>query len=171
MNRGITLLEMLVVVVVICILAALALSLQRSTRHPHHVTSCANNLSQMWKMQNVYMSRFGGPMKAMPEATGQTFWRALTTTQPPLIDPTVYDIFICPVLGTSRDGDCDYAGPSRRMNQIADGDPVGADLPENHKEDAKGPGSGNVLRKSGDVLEVTGPDWAKLMTDPNFPVR
>ena len=55
------------------------------------------------------------------------------------------------------------------MSRLADGDMVGADERENHKEGANDEGSGNVIRKSGDVLEITGPDWAKAISDPNFP--
>ena len=171
MKKGITLLEVIAIAVVVCILAALVLSFQERPYRMARVTSCANNLSQMWKMQMVYTSQFGGPSKAMPEATGQAFWRALTTTRPPLIDESVNDIFICPVLGTSDSGNCDYGGPAKKVSQLAAGDMVGADLPGNHSEGTGDPASGNVLRKSGDVMEVTGPDWVKLMADPLFPVR
>ena len=136
------------------------------------VTACANNLGQLWRMQNVYMSQFGGHgMRTMPPTTGSAFWKVLTTNQPPLIDETVNDIFLCPVKGTSVSDECDYAGPAKRIGLLLDGDPVGADLPDNHSDGPNDEGGGNVLRKSGDVIEVTGPDWRKLTTDPLFPIR
>ena len=170
MNRGLTLLELMVIIVVILILSALLVpAVVRPAGHRHPVITCANNLCQMWKMQNVYMSQYGGREKAMPSVTGQAFWKALTTTQPPLIDASVNDIFLCPVLGTSEAGACDYGGPAKKVSTLADDAPVGADLPDNHKEGPNDPGSGCVLRKSGDVTELVGPDWKKLVADPLYP--
>ena len=126
-------------------------------RRPASDTRCAHNLSQMWKMQNVYMSQFGGRTKSMPAETGTAFWRALTTTVPPLIDTTVSDIFLCPVKGDSPEGEIDYSGPAVRISLLADGDPVAADKIGNHED------GGNVLRKSGDVVshDPKDPIWAE----------
>ena len=168
MKRGITLFEVIAIVFLLAVLAALILPALEGTRRPHKVTQCANNLLQLWKMQNVYMS-LDNPHHQMPTATGSAFWKALATTQPPLIDLMINDIFLCPLKGDSSPNECDYAGPTKRVNLLDDVDAVGADFRDNHKEYTEGVGSGNVLRKAGDVIEVTGPDWLKLTTDPLFP--
>ena len=48
----------------------------------------------------------------------------------------------------SAPGEYDYGGPAKPVNRLGDGDPVGADLPDNHQEGSSDAGSGNVLRKS-----------------------
>jgi prepilin-type N-terminal cleavage/methylation domain-containing protein len=174
-RNGFTLVELLVVIVIIGILAALLLPAITKAIHRARVTSCGNNLSQLWKMQNIYMSQFGGRMKAMPTSQGSAFWNALQTTQPPLIDPTVAEIFLCPVKGDSPVGEIDYYGPGNVVSRLGDGDPVGCDADENHAALGSGGGSndagGNCLRKSGDVLEMTGKEWTDMRSLPSAPKK
>jgi hypothetical protein len=139
-------------ILVLGILAALLLpAIARATRMAR-VTSCANNLSQLWRMQNVYMSQFGGRMKSMPDKTGAEFWLELNRTQPPLVDDFSLEIYLCP-LRDDHDR-CDYLGPAVPVSRLPGGDPVGADRPGNHGDDG-----GNLLRKSGDVIELKGREF------------
>lgn len=165
-RQGFTLVELLVVIVIIGILAALLLpAITRAIRRAR-VTSCANNLRQLWTLQTTYMSQFGGRMKAMPSLEGVAFWQALTTTTPPLIDQSEMEVFLCPVKGEPQIGEIDYYGPGKSVNRLNGGDPVGCDDPDNHREGNSTNGndaSGNVLRKSGDVLEYTGTEFNNIM--------
>ena len=145
-------------VFVIGILAALLLPAIAKATERAKVTSCANNLRQMWTLQSVYMSQFGGREKLLPTETGAAFWLKLTQTQPPLIDPTEHEVFLCPVHGVEIAGHCDYLGPAVDANSLKAEDPVGADAPHNHKN------GGNVLRKDGSILEVVDPEF-KAVTD------
>jgi len=130
---------------------------------PHHGlgparrTACANNLSQLYKLCNVYAANHRGKW---PQAEGEDLWVFLQTCQPPLIDPTMTDILLCPLKEEEPlAGSSDYRGPERPAAKLNPGDPLGADKPGNHGHKD----GGNVLRMDGSVMEhgLDDPEWLR----------
>lgn len=146
-NRGgLTFVEVLVVIVIVGILAALLIPhMFRRGRYDRRITICANNLSQLWKMENIYRSKFGGRLKLMYPGTGKDFWLHMMSTQPPLIESSLIDVYYCPAQESKAEG-THYLGPKSDVNDLKDEDVVGCDVSEHETS-----GGGNVLRKSGDV--------------------
>ena len=153
---GFTLVELLVVIVIIGILAALLLpQIARAIRNAR-VTGCASNLRSLWQSQFNYAAQYGRPNGIMPKETGGNFWLKLQQTPKPLIDR--YEPFFCPLANDEIvQGQTSFRGPATNVNKMDDKDPVGADknLPENNHGSGEG---GNVLTKTGDISEYSETD-------------
>jgi len=161
------LLRVVAVLGVVLILASLLVVSIARARRRSYTSGCAGNLRVLWTCQMNYAVQHGGPLKAMPDATGSEFWRALEKTSPPLIEENEREIFLCRHREEGRVGEIDYFGPGVPVQRLANADPVGCDDPRNHGGDG-----GNVLRKSGDVLEYTAVDLDTLLkTHPTPPRR
>ena len=141
-------------VVILIVGAALLVPFFVKAANRAKVTGCQGNLSTLWTMENVYAKDHGN---RMPEATGKDFWRALTRTNPPLLDESKWEISCCNARAEAKPGEIHYLGPASDVNRLGDYDPVGCDELFNHSSDGKG--GGNVLRKAGDVMELNGADW------------
>lgn len=113
---------------------------------------CAGNLRELWMLEMVYMSRFGGPAKRMPKETGSDFWVALTKTQPPLLEPGAGNHLVCPrrFLGNpaGEPRATSYWGPASDVNALGNDEAVGL---------CDDPGHGDrpiVLFKNGSILGI-----------------
>lgn len=146
-RRGYTLAELLVVIVLVAILGLLFATCARPIRGCGRMTGCANNLAQLWKMQNNYMVQYGGMEKRMPAETGTAFWLKLSEPPTMLIDNTLLEIYRCPFVAANEP--CSYRGPAMDVNIYHDDNVVGADLQGNHGSERH-----NVILKSGDVHSV-----------------
>ncbi|HLF94637.1 MAG TPA: hypothetical protein VJB14_14325 [Planctomycetota bacterium] len=157
MKKGPTLLEVMVIVVVIGILAALFLPSHGHLDHGNRNAYCANNLKQLYTMGHVYSTTHKGQW---PAERGQALWLKFQSMQPPLIEEDLKDLYFCPLKGEIGDvGQTDYRGPSGNVNHARAGEPIGADLPGNHGDHKPH----NVLRKAGDVqtVDLTDPLWTQ----------
>jgi type II secretory pathway pseudopilin PulG len=160
MNRGITLLEVVVIVAVVGIMAAIFLPLDRTAGAGRQRLACANHLKQLHAMGHIYASLHRG---RWPEETGAAFWTTFQRMNPPLLESDLNEIYFCPILAQPGDlGQTDYRGPASNVNPGTADDPIGADKIGNHGEGY----GGNVLRKAGDVQELDRDDplWGLCRT-------
>ena len=154
-KSGFTLVELLVVIVIIGILAALLLPQITAAIRNARITACASNLRSLWQSQLTWSSQYGGPHKTLPATAGGAFWLRLQEGERPLIGRN--EVFFCPFAGDEIvPGRTSFRGPASNVNRMDDKDPVGA---------CRHPGyAGNVLFKTGDVQTYPDEDpiWAEV---------
>ena len=109
-RRGLTLGEGIVLVFMVLVVAALfAVFLEGPFLGRARTIACANNLSQLWKMQCIYKHQHGGAWGIYVQDTGGAFWIRLSQGTKPLIDSSMVEIYACPVKRVPpRPGTTDY---------------------------------------------------------------
>jgi prepilin-type N-terminal cleavage/methylation domain-containing protein len=131
-DRGFTAVEMIVVVIVVGIAAAVTLpALLRGSRNLLHAR-CESNLRALWKAESDYRAKNG----ATPAARGSAYWAAVLG---PGADP---GLLVCPLSKGAR-----YRGPAADPTPLPPMAVIGSDAPGNHGE---GEG-GYILFKNGEV--------------------
>ena len=122
-------------------------------RKRERVAACADNLRALLRAEMVNLSMTGRRGALPDHPLGTPFWEQVRKTVPGL------DAHLaCPARRGPISGGIDYWGPSEKLSRLQGNGPVGCDAPGNH-----GRGGGNVLLKSGDVVESDGELWERCM--------
>jgi prepilin-type N-terminal cleavage/methylation domain-containing protein len=131
-DQGLTAVELIVVIVVAGIGAAVTVpALLRAGRNDRLAT-CESNLRALWKLDADLRAKGG----ALPSARGSAYWEKVAADSP--------NLATCPLSGLR------YRGPIADPGSLPPGAPVAADAPGAHgaKE------GGNVLFKIGEIRAV-----------------
>ena len=142
-NQGLTAVELIVVIVVVGIGAAVTVpALLRAGRNDRLAT-CESNLKALWKLEADLRAKG----VALPTARGSAYWEKLAADNPSLTT--------CPLSGLR------YRGPLADPGTLQPGAPMAADAPGSHG-DGEG---GNLLYKNGEVRAVRELDmqWTGLV--------
>lgn len=129
-DAGLTAVELVVVIMVVGIGAAVTVpALLRGGRNDH-LARCESNLRALWKADAAHRAKAG----SAPSARGRAYWDAVAANEK--------DIRAC-----SFPGHAPYRGPAADPGSLRPLDPIGADALDSH-----GPGEGgNVLLKTGEI--------------------
>ncbi len=138
-NRGLTLVEVLVVVMALVIVAALFLPALSQASRRDKVARCIRNLQTLHKAQAS-----AGPAGA---DLGSAYWLRLRGAVGP-------EALRCPLVDRPDAPECQYLGPRTDPATLRDVHPIGCDVEVNHSPDMRQ--GGNVLLKSGEVLTEKG---------------
>lgn len=156
-NRGLSLLEVIVILVLVGILGALLLPPICGRGHCTRMLACQSNLQQLYKLGTIYAINHKGEW---PPATGENLWLSLRNAVPPLIEPDHAGVLHCDVMDHELGPDeTNYRGPRFGWAKTGSGDIICADREGNHGDGE----SINVMFKDGSVLEVASADalWKK----------
>lgn len=166
-SHGFTLVEMLVVIVIISVLAALLLPIISGAIRQTKVVACQNNLSQLYKLGTIYSSTHKGNW---PSAKGEELWLSLRKAVPPLIAKEHAAVLHCSVTTDPADlgpDETNYRGPLVSFGKLNAVDALGADKAGNHGDQY----GGNVLYKDGRVeeLPLDDPNWSDIASSKLSP--
>ena len=144
----------LAAVLAVALLGSIGVVVALHVRKRERVVACAGNLKELWRAEMLRLSSSArrGPLPDHP--LGRESWERLRKTVAGLDEHVT-----CPVRRGSAAGEIQYWGPSEKLTRLNSAGPVGCDAPGNH-----GRGGGNVLLKSGDVVESDGELWERCMS-------
>ena len=147
---------------ILAILAGLAAPFIRKARAIGRLDSCAGNLRRLYTMKEQCYILHRRTMK-VDEPVGKAYWAQLSQVDPRYFEGLEKGFLECPAREPSGTTRIDRLGPPRQMSHIADSGPLGCDEEETHG-DREHP-TGLVLRKAGDLREVSGKDWISIHTE------
>ncbi len=162
---GFTLVELLIVIVIIAILAALLIPAIEAAIFAARETQCLRNLNQIGTMLEIYRKDFGSRLYLLPEATGRDFHRKLRSA---VADAGANDLWECPLEGDVTDPtQVDYRGPASNVNRAGNFrpiDPIAGDEPGNHGDPTRH--GVQILTKDRRVIKILSgetADWGNFL--------
>ena len=130
LRRGLTAVELIVVIIVVGIGAAVTVPAVLRAGRNERLAKCESNLRALWKLDADLRAKGGAP----PTGRGSAYWAMLAAKNP--------DLVTCPVSGHAH-----YRGPAVDPGSLPPGAPMAADAPGAHGADE----GGNVLFKVGEI--------------------
>ncbi|HTF56978.1 MAG TPA: prepilin-type N-terminal cleavage/methylation domain-containing protein [Planctomycetota bacterium] len=131
-DRGFTMVELLVVIIVVGLGLALTLPALLRGQRNDRLAKCEARLRALWEAEAAYRARAGN----VPTARGSAYWAEILG---PGADP---EAPVCPLSGHDR-----YRGPAGDPSRLPPFAPIGGDRPGSH-----GAGEGGfLLLRNGEV--------------------